>query len=282
MGTHYPGLTDFSAYDLSAGAQGQPSNGPTALDTAFWREQIIGPAQIAAAYSLERPAIKGILCDVEMYHVKPSLYFTNGDGFDDYTYRKFLAHAEGYLSTRELDDIRSLPLTERLEGLKIRGLLDRYFWFLDSEAEKIGRLYRESIDEVNPNLIHGFYAQDMVPTWFYWGFWRGVSTPEKPCLFLTFQLHVRRFAEMLARAGIDGYYTVALLMGVVPREDYPLLFKYIAAEEDGYWLNRVSWLVETGSGEGIEEPERMHMTKEEIVECLAAANRQYGDDLRKR
>ena len=71
-------------------------------------------------------------------------------------------------------------------------------------------------------------------------------------------------------------------MGVVPQEAYPLLFKYIAEEEDGYWLNRVTWLVEKGSGRGIEEPERVNMTKEDMVECLATDNRQYDQALEKR
>lgn len=273
MGTHYPGLcSDYRGYTRSVGCQGQPSNAPSPLDVKFWQDHVIRPAQIVAEYSLQRPALVGLMCDLEMYSVVPSWYFTNGDGFDDYSFRKFVTHAEGYLSSRELETVRNLPFLERFEGLKREGILDRYYWFLESEAEKIGRLYREEVDAVNPQMIYGFYAQDMVPTWFYWGFWRGVSTQEKPCIFLTFQMFLKRFADTLARRGIYGYYAVASLLGNIPAGEHPVVFERFSTLDDGYWLNRITWLVEPAGAESIEAPERLGLSKEEIVALIAAAN----------
>ena len=127
------------------------------------------------------------------------------------------------------------------------GLLEAYFEILSEKAEEIGQGLRRAIHDINPKLIIGFYLLNIERSWFYRAFLRGVSTPQRPVIFLSFNMESHRNLRLLERDGIYVYHASAALMGKFPLSAYGKVLNDAMVNGDGYWLNRVTSLVTEGT-----------------------------------
>ena len=101
--------------------------------------------------------------------------------------------------------------------------------------------------QINPKLIIGFYLLNIERSWFYRGFLRGISSRQRPVIFLSFNMESHRNLCLLEQDGIYLYHASAALMGKFPLSAYEKVLNDAMINGDGYWLNRVTALVSEGT-----------------------------------
>jgi hypothetical protein len=106
------------------------------------------------------------------------------------------------------------------------------------------------------DLVLGFYAVGLLPSWLYRGLWRGASAGGRPVLLLTFQTDVAADIEEAAQEGVCLRHALAALLGVVGDDGLAPVLARAAREHDGFWLNRITTLVapQTAGYEAVETP----------------------------
>ncbi len=268
LGMEFPGRhASVGPMTKAIGAEGREWDAPSPWDLEFWTREVVGPAVMAARWSISKPVVAGMVVDLEMYGRKP-LFFGQGLDFGDLPFRAFLrAKGKG-----EAGPEWRLPGGERFPWLREQGLLGDYYAFLERRAEEMGRALREKVRSVNPDLVLGCYAAGILHRWFYRGLWRGMGEPEKPVVLFTFQRDVEADLAELRALAIHALHVRALLMGMMRRQEYPFLFKDALTRHSGYWLNRLTSLVATSGFLPIEAPP--DMTPDEAWNVIRDANAQ--------
>jgi hypothetical protein len=270
VGLEYPGrYASKKRMSKAVGARGQSWDAPSPWDLSLWRREVVEPARLVAQRSRKLGSMAGIVVDPEMYGRRP-LYFSQGVEFGDESFR-------GFLDSREKESsagVLKLPHGSKFSWLRDQGLLGDYYGFLESRAEQMGRELRETVREVNPNLILGCYSAGVLHRWFYRGLWRGMSEQDRPILLFTFQRDAELDLRELESSGIHVLHVRALLMGVMEREDYGPLFRDSLEQHWGYWLNRLTSLVATDGFYQVEAPKGM--TQEEAWRLIKETNEKTG------
>jgi hypothetical protein len=272
IGINYPGAGfDKKRYARSRGLDGKEIEILSPLDLRLWNEMIIPPLEEMARFSLEHPSVKGVTIDFEMYGYEPIIFYPEGVGFEDVAYCAFLRGAEGHVDAGLLTEAASLGPAQRWPWLRDHGLLDMYFLILEGESEKLGRVMRERVHAINPKFILGAYQAGLPYSWFYRGLLRGMSTPEMPMLWMSFQGLSARDVDRFWGRGQHMLNAAALMLGLHPVAEWDKAMLAGRKYHDGYWLNRYNWLVDDAAGrKSIEIPEGTH---EESWASLRAGNR---------
>jgi hypothetical protein len=255
-GIHFPGAGFDPARYAEATAIGGARVGlPSPVDDRFWEEVVLPRLSAVAREATEAPALAGLVIDLEMYH-QPILYYGDAFEFGDAAFGGFLDEAA--LAEGEHGAARRLRPAERGDWLLATARLPAYYRFLERRAERIGRRLREALDKGAPgrDLVLGFYAVGVLPSWLYRGLWRGASAGGRPVLLLTFQTDVAADLEEAAWAGACLRHALAALLGLAADEGLAPLLARAAREHDGFWLNRVTTLVAPPAAafEAIEAP----------------------------
>ncbi len=272
MGFQFPNMIVARAAHLhTAQLDGVERDNPSPVDVGYWERHIFPWARGLAEFSLAHPSVRGVLLDLEMYGF-PLWFYTDTCDFGDMAFDLFLSHLptsppspplEGRGerggvragTPSQIESARTLTsagasgsrAAERFEWLMEEGLLGRYFEILSEKAEEIGRGLRGAIHDINPNLIIGFYLLNIERSWFYRAFLRGVSTPQRPVIFLSFNMESHRSLRLLEQDQIYVYHASAALMGKFPLSAYDKVLNDAMINGDGYWLNRVTSLVMEGT-----------------------------------
>jgi len=169
---------------------------------------------------------------------------------------------------------------QRYVWLRDRGLLRVFFLLLENESEKLGRLIRERIHAINPDFIFGAYQGALPDTWFYRGIIRGLSTPEMPMIWMSFQVLSAADVDRFWSRGCHILSATALMLGTFPVREYPAAMAAGRWFHDGYWINRYNWLVDDAQGrKSIEIPDS---SREVAWKSLTEGNRLLDIEERKR
>jgi len=253
LGVNFPGgpsTRDLPSY--AVGANGEWTTAPSPWDRTIWSREIVPSLRIAAQWAKNHPSMAGVVIDLEMYGRRP-LFFGNGVDFGEEPFRRFLE------SIGEPEDSSGFTLgpEERFEWLMERGLLEKYYAFLEKRAEDLGRYLREEVRSIQPDWIVGCYMAGILHKWFYRGFLRGLTERGKPVLLFTFQRDVERDLDELRARGIEAVHVRGLLMGMMRKGDYEGLFRDSLSRHGGYWLNRLTSLVASRGFLPIESPPDM-------------------------
>jgi hypothetical protein len=268
MGMEYPGrYADEESMSRAVGVEGREWAIPSPCDAELWEREVVQPAILAAQWARARPAVGGLVLDLEMYGRKP-LFFGQGVDFGDTPFQAFLDRT-GEASSL---DQRALQPKERFPWLRDRGLLREYYRFLEGRAEAMGGRLKEAVQSVRPDLVLGCYSAGILHRWFYRGLLRGMSAPGRPILLFTFQRDAAIDLADLRASGIHAVHVRGLLMGLMRRDDYSPLFRDALAHHAGYWLNRLTSLVAKDGFFPIEAPG--DMSPAEAWEVIRHANQQ--------
>jgi hypothetical protein len=233
-----------------------------------------------AAFGLVHPSVKGATIDFEMYGYDPFKIYPQAIGFEDVAYGAFLRAAVGHLNEITRAEASGIKPEQRYEWLRSRGLLHFYFLILELESEKLGRLIRQRIRAINPDFIFGAYQAALPDTWFYRGLIRGLSTPEMPMIWMSFQGISAPDVDRFWNRGCHILNASALMLGTVPIREYPAAMLAGRKFHDGYWINRYNWLIDDAKGaKSIEIPDG---SREDAWKSLAEGNWLIDEFERKR
>lgn len=275
-GVNYPDFTNEpSRYDPMVDAAGRRVGLPSLLDLEFWEDRMIAPSRVIARLSQTAPALAGIINDLDTHTGRSPVSYATTDGFNDAMFEQYITYTAqyGFYRGPQFKTFQKLGRNQRFEWLMKTGRLKEYFRFLEDRAERLGRLYRNAIDAINPALLHGGYVRRFRLTWFHAGFWRGVSTPDHPSLLLTYDPVPAWFVQALHRRGVHVRPILIVLMGLVPPDSYPSVLRD-ATSRGGYCLERGVWLVSDPEREqDVSAPQRQGVTRGHAIDAIREANR---------
>lgn len=259
-GINVPGRpADVAGYPRAVAIGGVEVAVPSLADARLWEERIVPQVEALAAAAADVAPLAGVVLDLEMYGM-PVLYY--GDGFD-FGDRLFLGFLDDPAAGIENDPTglaaaRRLPAGARGDWLLSSGRLPAYYAWLERRAEAIGERLREALDGAAPpgrDLILGFYAAGILPSWFYRGLWRGASAGGRPILLLTFAVEAAADLRDAAADGVCARHALAALLGLVGPDGLAPALARAGREHDGFWLNRITTLVAPpGAFEAVEVP----------------------------
>ncbi len=257
-GIDVPGRpADVAGYPRAVAITGVEVAVPSLVDPRLWEERIVPQVEALAAAAAYVAPLAGVVLDLEMYGM-PVLYYGDGFDFGDGPFSGFLDGLPEGDDPAGVAAARRLPASGRGDWLLSTGRLPAYYAWLERRAEAIGRRLRAALDAAAPpgrDLVLGFYAAGILPSWFYRGLWRGASAGGRPVLLLTFEVEA---AADLAEATADGIcarHALAALLGLVGPEGLEPALVRAARDHDGFWLNRITTLVApSGAFEAVETP----------------------------
>jgi len=290
MGFQFPNmLVDRSTHSHTQQLDGVIRENPSPVDLGYWEEHIFPHARRLATFSLKHPCVRGLLMDLEMYGF-PLWFYPDTCDFGDTAFDYFLCQGAPFLSAEQRESAKSLTSTSRFEWLMEEGLLEWYFKVLCKRAEEIGRRLKREIHQINPKLIIGFYLLNIERSWFYRGFLRGISSRQRPVIFLSFNMESHRNLRLLEQDDIYLYHASAALMGKFPLSAYEKVLNDAMINGDGYWLNRITSLVTegtTGDFSLMESPFELNATgqirhfetlkeKQNVIERIGIINHEHA------
>ena len=256
-------------YTAARNARGDAVGLPSRLDTAYLNRHLFEPARAIARYSRGQRNLQAIVHDWEPHITRPVQAYAATDAFDDLHFRYFIRHLvrNGLYHGEEFGSLMGLDRENRFEWLLKSGYLETYVQLQETNAERLGVLYRQTLDEINPRLRHGAFVRSPRPDWFRLGFWRGAGTPHRPFLVFSYERPPHWLARFLRDRGIHAQAVPVGLLGLMGGADLgDLLGK--ASERGGYALERGIWLVaDPGEESGLNTPPE-GVTREALLEAV--------------
>ncbi len=256
-------------YTAARDARGEAVGLPSRLDMAYLNRHLFEPARAIARHSRGQGPLQAIVHDWEPHITRPLEAHAATDAFDDLHFRYFVRHLvrNGLYHGEEFKSLMGLGRDNRFEWLLKSGYLETYIQLQETNAERLGTLYRQSMDEINPGLRHGAFVRSLRPDWFHLGFWRGAGTPERPFLVFSYERPPPWYARFLRDRGISARVIPVGLLGLMGGEDLQdHLLK--ASEQGGYALERGIWLAaDPGEESGLNTPSE-GMTREALRETI--------------
>ncbi len=256
-------------YTAARNARGDAVGLPSRLDTAYLNRHLFEPARAIARYSRGQRNLQAIVHDWEPHITRPVQAYAATDAFDDLHFRYFIRHLvrNGLYHGEEFGSLMGLDRENRFEWLLKSGYLETYVQLQETNAERLGVLYRQTLDEINPRLRHGAFVRSPRPDWFRLGFWRGAGTPDRPFLVFSYERPPHWLARFLRDRGIHAQAVPVGLLGLMDGADLgDLLGK--ASERGGYALERGIWLVaDPGEESGLNTPPE-GVTREALLEAV--------------
>ncbi len=256
-------------YAAALDARGDPVGLPSRLDMAYLNRHLFEPARAIARYSRGQGPLKAIVHDWEPHITRTFDAYAPTDAFDDLHFRYFIRHLvrNGLYHGEEFKSLMGLARENRFEWLLKSGYLETYIRLQETNAERLGTLYRQSMDEINPGLRHGAFVRSPRPNWFHLGFWRGAGTPERPFLVFSYERPPPWYARFLRDRGISARVIPVGLLGLMGDADMADLLR-MASERRGFALERGIWLVaDPGEESGLNTPPE-GMTREALQEVI--------------
>ena len=249
------------------GAYGQILEAPPPLSDLYWSEAIepmvMGAAKIANAH----PGIMGINIDLELYGAG-SLWYANGYAFGEDTWAKQMAAVAVHAPDLG-DQMAALEPPERLPWLVDQGLIGFVFQSLADETAKRAAAIRESAHALNPDFELAFYGVMLSTSWLYYGWMKGMGTPERPATHLSYDIATNRAREILNDDGIHMRHLGGILGVLFDPQDLEKGLFNTGSRADGYWLFQftdfpVDW--------DPENPPKLNGLPDEYWQAIAAAN----------
>ncbi len=257
------------AYTAARDARGEAVGLPSRLDMAYLNRHLFEPARAIARNSRGRSVLQAIVHDWEPHITRPLEAYAETDVFDDLHFRYFIRHLvrNGLYHGEEFKSLMGLDRENRFEWLLKSGYLETYLQIQETNAGRLGKLYRQSMDEINPGLSHGAFVRSLRPNWFHLGFWRGAGTPERPFLVFSYERPRDWHARFLRDRGIFARVIPVGLLGLMDDADMEDLLRK-ASERHGFALERGIWLAaEPGEESGLNTPPE-GMTREALQDAI--------------
>ncbi len=250
-------------------ARGDPVGLPSRLDMAYQSNHLFKPARAIARHSSSHAFPNAIVHDWEPHINRPLEAYAATDIFDDLHFRYFVRHLarNGLYQGDEFKSLLGLGRDNRFEWLLKSGYLETYIQLQEYNAERLGTLYRQSIDAIDARLRHGAFVRSLRPDWFRLGFWRGAGTPTRPFLVFSYERPPEWYAGFLRARGVYARVIPVGLLGLLDQENLEGHLRS-AADQGGYTLERGIWLLADPTEETILNAPRKDLTREALLETI--------------
>jgi hypothetical protein len=271
-------------YPPVVSASGIEKGPPSPFDKRFWSVEVLPLARELAKLSKEFPdTLLGTFWDMELYGFE-SLTLTEVYTFDKLAFDEFTARRKGFLSDRGLLEPATLiSQQERFVWLKSNGLLKEYFSALEEAMEEIGKWVDADIRSINPRLAWGFYTPAIPQGWYYKGFFRGLSSPARPLLLISYEARGLQQVMHHAQHGVYMIHCPGMLLNTLKGQEWIESLTGFAKRENGYWLfpgtslvMDENWRYGTGDWNILDPPEELLRAIKEANKMIDQMNR--GDE----
>jgi hypothetical protein len=156
---------------------------------------------------------------------------------------------------------------KRLEYLVDIGMLKDYYTALEAAAFELGKQCREAAHQNAPDLQLFAYNLVYPDSWFLRGFLRGLGTPEKPVVALSYASWGKRVTEVLNQEGIAVLHLGGTLVSRFTPADFESTLVSLAALSHGYWFLSMKDFSESNP-----DPTSIHGEKSEYWDAVDRAN----------
>ncbi|MFA5074658.1 MAG: hypothetical protein WC436_00990 [Candidatus Babeliales bacterium] len=164
--------------------------------------------------------ISGVVLDLEMYYRKP------GD-------------PGAFFSTMGFEPAITPEWPENLV---------EHYNFLQEKAENIGRMLKENIMSLIPDCFICCYALNLSTDGFYKGFYKGLSSQDRPIHLLTFNSEFKIYKNWLNRNNIFINHSSVLMLSKIVNKPSFNLVENILSRNNGIWFNKFHRLAEKQDG----------------------------------
>jgi hypothetical protein len=260
-----PHLPKPCAQDLYGNCYGDV---PAPLDRTFWTNEIKQPLELFLNI-WKRPEvsrgipISGVVIDLEMYCRKTSGTFLPTMGFETETFKSFI--------DQQHLECKPMPTHDMVNFFMSKQLSQKYFTFLEQEAEKLGRDLRYYFDTKIPHSIVICYTPTILVHWFYKGLNKGLSSITNPLYLFTFNTEFYNHKPWFARNKINVKHSSVLLLSKLQSDkDFPMIDN-ILAHHNGIWFNRFSRMAEPKVSDwtAIERPQLPESNYQDFISYTA-------------
>lgn len=274
LGSLYPHWQIFHEGDYAhlIDAAGDVYDAPSALDLQFWRDSVFRIAIEMAELSLREPGITGLYWDLEMYTF-PGLNHQEGQAMEDACFDTFLKAESDYLTPEQSATATTLDVKERYRWLRDCGLLRRYYRALECAVARLAQELRDQVRTINPALEFALYDLHIPNSWFYRGFIKGLSLPDRPIVLLTYEVGGEDQQETAAREGCFFLHCTGALLNALPPDRWQDALPALCETTDGYWLFPLYPLQADRDPKTLTGDETYLGTREEMITGIARANR---------
>lgn len=210
---------------------------PAPLDRRFWLTEIKDPLltflekwnwpEVGSGLQLA-----GVVLDLEMYCRKKSGTFLSTMGFDGYIFNRFSR------------SVQMLPVHDRVLHLMKHGLAREYYRFLEDEAYNLGHDMHNFFNRVIRNCQIMCYTPNILISWFYKGFFKGLSSVGSPLHLMTFNAEFKAHRPWFLRSGIHVCHDSVLLLSKIKTLNDVHHARDVLNHHHGIWLNRFSRFAE--------------------------------------
>ncbi len=225
------------SYSKTASVDGVENGSPSPLDIKYWNDAVRPIAIELAKLSNEFPnTLLGSFNDMELYGFE-SLTITEAFSFDYLTYNEFVERKKTFLQNRnQYDEALNVLPHLRFDWLKKNGLLKIYFSTLEDAVAAMAKQLDVEVRKINPGFVWSFYTPGIPQSWYYKGLWKGLSSPERPVLLITYEGRGKQQVDYLASDGIYLIHCPGLLMNTLKGKEWRECLSGFASNENGYWL----------------------------------------------
>lgn len=223
---------------------------PAPLDRGFWTNEVMQPLatflkkwnKLGLGNGIQ---IEGVVLDLEMYCRKKTGTFLSTMGFDGYTFKRF---------KRKKDPVP--PVHDRGLYLMNHHKTRDYCRFLELQAEALGSELYTFFSQKIPDCRIMCYTPNILISWFYKGFFRGLSRKSSPLYLMTFNTEFKAHQRWFKKNGIKTQHASILLLSKLAAKSDVEQVRQIRERHHGVWLNRFSRTAEPKAKDwtAIEQP----------------------------
>ena len=225
-------------------ASGRSIDAPSPLSEIWWSTQL-APLMVGAAQASLSPGVQGLIIDLERYN-SGALAYGDEHGYDESAWaiiiQSIATHSPDLSSQGS-----NLPVEERRDWLIENGLLRYSHTQLELEVARRARGLLEAARAVNPNFEVHLYTPTLQTSWFYRGLYRGLGSPNRPVIVLSYDHGSQAIEAYLQSEGYSVLTLDGILGARLTADDLQIGLSNSASGSSGYWLYSLNDI----NGEGI-------------------------------
>jgi len=183
-----------------------------------------------------------------MYHAQTQANsFTDLFDFSDYAWQIYCEHTSNPAAA-------AYPsVAHRVAYLAKEKKFTQYFKILERHAEIIGTKLKNSFRKTNPQLLIAAYAPTLPDSWFYRGLLRGLSSPQEPVIYATFNTDYYSHHAWLIANNIHLLHGSVIMLSKFNTKNSFDIIPYTKSHHYFAWYNHPSRMVY-----GYSQPELDH------------------------
>lgn len=245
---------------------------PDPLDQNFWYNEVKFPFE-KFVDMWNNPDINngvplsGLMIDLEMYCRKTTGIFLSTMGFNNRNFNLFL-HANDFPTQK-------MSLSEIINFCTDKKVTSKYFDFLEQQSCELGRELKTFCTQKVPGCLIACYMPNILISWFYKGFYQGLSDEQNPVHLFSFNSEFLNHKKWFDESKINATHSSVLLLSkIVGKESFKWIDE-IQRHHHGIWFNRWSRTVEPHIPNDWTAVEKLQIPQDlypEFMQHVAGAN----------